>query len=98
MQAISAADIIVIMEGGRLRWVGTSTDFLESPLSKSSLPKHSNLSSLEFIRNESMGNTSNEIVFVHPVEKELIADLENANSNADIELRKEGNVDLTVYK
>ncbi|XP_042377107.1 ABC transporter C family member 13-like isoform X1 [Zingiber officinale] len=96
--AISAADIIVIMDGGQLRWVGTSTDFLESPLSKSSLPKHSSLSSLEFVQNESMGSTSNEIVFVHPVDNELIADLEKANSNDDIELRKEGNVDLSVYK
>ncbi|KAG6511042.1 hypothetical protein ZIOFF_029091 [Zingiber officinale] len=98
IRAISAADIIVIMDGGQLRWVGTSTDFLESPLSKSSLPKHSSLSSLEFVQNESMGSTSNEIVFVHPVDNELIADLEKANSNDDIELRKEGNVDLSVYK
>ncbi|WOK92133.1 hypothetical protein Cni_G00824 [Canna indica] len=97
-QAISIADLIIIMDKGHLKWAGTSSSFLESPHSKISVPNNLEFSSLELLPEKSMESTSNEIMFVPMVDREFVAALEEEKKSADIELRKEGRVELVVYK
>ncbi|XP_065007832.1 ABC transporter C family member 13 isoform X1 [Musa acuminata AAA Group] len=98
-QAISAADMILIMDKGHIKWVGNLSSFIESPHSKISLPKDSDFSSLQLLLKERKGSASDEIMFMPSVDNELIAASVDANKSADMEeSRKEGRVELAVYK
>ncbi|URE01084.1 ABC transporter transmembrane region [Musa troglodytarum] len=98
-QAISAADMILIMDKGHIKWVGNLSSFMESPHSKISLPKDSDFSSLQLLLKESKGSASDEIMFMPSVDNELIDASVDASKSADMEeLRKEGRVEVAVYK
>ncbi|URE01082.1 ABC transporter transmembrane region [Musa troglodytarum] len=98
-EAISAADMILIMDKGHIKWVGNLSSFMESPHSKISLPKDSDFSSLQLLLKESKGSASDEIMFMPSVDNELIDASVDASKSADMEeLRKEGRVEVAVYK
>ncbi|XP_068652459.1 ABC transporter C family member 13 [Aristolochia californica] len=94
-QAIASADMIVIMDNGHVQWAGSLADFFQSPYSAplgNSIPDQSG---------------SMEKKAKNPLDKLKLNLLEGAEVMAlqgeprevtEIEIRKEGQVELTVYK
>ncbi|KAJ9693150.1 hypothetical protein PVL29_012054 [Vitis rotundifolia] len=96
IQAMSSADMIVVMDKGHVKWVGSSTDF--------SVSSHSTFCSLnEFTVSqvqslECSTNTSTETKQDCKPERDSICVPGEAQEIIEVELRKEGRVELTVYK
>ncbi|KAJ4958746.1 hypothetical protein NE237_025857 [Protea cynaroides] len=92
VQAISSADIIVIMDKGHLKWVGNLSEFSVSPYSTISSPKELMISS-PLITRESARSVAEE-----NIQEEGVDFSGKAQESVDIEMRKEGKVELSVYK
>ncbi|CAL5444219.1 unnamed protein product [Camellia sinensis] len=96
VQAISSADIIVVMDKGHVNWAGSSADLSISSLAFSSL-KEFNISS-QFQTIERSGNTSTETKENVISESDCIHVSEGEEQVIEGEQRKEGRVELNVCK
>ncbi|XAR50466.1 Xenobiotic-transporting ATPase [Bertholletia excelsa] len=96
IQAISSADIIVIMDKGHVKWMGQPVDLPTSSLEFYSL-KEFEISSQVQMRGKG-GNTSAETDVSVSLESDCTNVSEGTQQVIGDELRKEGRVDPTVYK
>lgn len=93
---MSSADMIIVMDKGHVKWVGSSTDL--------SVTSYSTLSSLnEFTISqvqspECATNTSAQTNQDCKPEKESMCISRETQEIIEVELRKEGRVELTVYQ
>lgn len=98
VQAISAADMVVLMDKGSVKWAGCLDNFIESPYSTIFMENDQNSTqALE----QSLSNSacsSGEINHIISPDGEYIVVSEEAHENIEIEMRKEGKVELGAYK
>ncbi|XP_043706853.1 ABC transporter C family member 13 isoform X2 [Telopea speciosissima] len=96
IQAISSADMIVIMEKGHMKWVGSLSEFSVSPYSTISSKKELKISS-PVVRQENGRSTSAKAE--ENIQEENGVNISGkAQESIEIEMRKEGKVELSVYK
>lgn len=96
MQAISSADMIVVMDKGRVTWVGNSDELAVSMYSGfSSLNE---FDTLHIQRKECSTSTCTQDKPDHPKEMDVVSVLDGAQDILEVEQRKEGRVELIVYK
>lgn len=102
-QAISSADTIVVMDKGHVKWVGRSADLpvssysTFSPLNEIDIclnNESQECSVVEDIHVESQQNLVQNLV----LEKDTIPVSDGTQEIIDVEARKEGRVELTIYK
>ncbi|XP_038982338.1 ABC transporter C family member 13-like isoform X1 [Phoenix dactylifera] len=98
VQAISSADMIVIMDRGHVKWAGMSANFLVSPYLATYVPNNSKFPSSQLLGKESMICASDELRSNVLLESGFVATSEEAQETAETEFRKEGRVELSVYK
>ncbi|KAG5537417.1 hypothetical protein RHGRI_024745 [Rhododendron griersonianum] len=96
IQAISCADIVVVMDKGRVKWVGHPADLSTSSL-EFSPSKEFNIWS-QVHAQERSGSTSTEAKEITIPESDCIHASEAPEQVSEEELRKEGRVEPTVYK
>lgn len=96
-QAISSADVIVVMEKGRVKWVGSSTDLAMSLYSGFSSMNDFD-TSLHMPRQDCLLKTSTETKRSLPFHDDGDCLSEREQDIVEVEHRKEGRVELTVYK
>ncbi|GAB4850548.1 ABC transporter C member 13 [Ancistrocladus abbreviatus] len=96
IEAISSADVVVVMEKGQAKFIGSPANLSVPSYSIFSLPIGENSSLHVQRRGSSLDSVeSKESLFV---EKDCICVSEEAQEIIDVEERKEGKVDLAVYK
>ncbi|PIA65651.1 hypothetical protein AQUCO_00100866v1, partial [Aquilegia coerulea] len=93
-QAIYLANMIVIMDKGHVKWTGLLAEFVASPYSTIPSLKESLVSTSQLLEQESNNSSSGESI--HP-ESDYLGRSEEAQVT-ETETRKEGTVDLSVYK
>ncbi|XP_021821855.1 ABC transporter C family member 13 isoform X1 [Prunus avium] len=99
VQAISSADTIVVMDKGHVKWVGRSADW---PVS--SYSTFSPLNEIDIcLNNESQECSAVEDIHVESqqnlvLEKDTVAASDRTQEIIEVEARKEGRVELTIYK
>ncbi|KAL5574463.1 hypothetical protein UlMin_016162 [Ulmus minor] len=97
VQAISSADIVIVMDNGHVKWVGSPND-----LSVSSYSAFSPLNELDAITHiqeqKSSMDTCTEDKQRVLIEENNVGASEGAEEIIEDEVRKEGRVELTVYK
>ncbi|KAF8393024.1 hypothetical protein HHK36_021265 [Tetracentron sinense] len=98
IQAISSADMIVVMDKGLVKWVGSLADFSVSSYSTVSLLKEPIISSSQLLRHESSTNSSSDSKQNLLLQRDCTDVSEEAQEIIEIELRKEGTVEFSVYK
>ncbi|KAK9281952.1 hypothetical protein L1049_004861 [Liquidambar formosana] len=97
IQAITSADMIVVMDKGHVKWVGSSAELSVSSYSVfSSLNVPNEASQVQ--RQGCSTNTSTEPKQSLHLERDIIPLSEGAQEVIEVELRKKGRVELTVYK
>ncbi|XP_050232753.1 ABC transporter C family member 13 isoform X2 [Mercurialis annua] len=97
VQAISSADMVVIMEKGHVKWIGSSTDLAMS--SYSAFSPQNEFDTLSYVQEkELIANTSSESRKSPSLDEESIKVSEGAQEIFEPEQRKEGRVELSVYK
>lgn len=96
IQAMSSADMIVVMDKGHVKWVGSSTDFSVSSYSTFCSLNEFTVSQVQSL--ECSTNTSTETKQDCKPERDSICVPGEAQEIIEVELRKEGRVELTVYK
>ncbi|XP_059595687.1 ABC transporter C family member 13 isoform X4 [Vitis vinifera] len=96
IQAMSSADMIVVMDKGHVKWVGSSTDFSVSSYSTFCSLNEFTVSQVRSL--ECSTNTSTETKQDCKPERDSICVPGEAQEIIEVELRKEGRVELTVYK
>lgn len=94
-QAISCADIVVVVDKGRVKWVGHPADLSTSL--EFSPSKEFNIRS-QVHAQERSGSTSTEAEETTIPESDHIHASEAPEQVSEEELRKEGRVEPTVYK
>ncbi|KAF3326222.1 ABC transporter C family member 13 [Carex littledalei] len=92
-QAISAADMIVLMEKGTVKWAGTSTDFLSCQHSSICKSNVSDNFSSNLVEKE-----SDELESSNLPECDYGGTSQELQENVEEESRKEGQVEFSVYK
>ncbi|KAL2332527.1 hypothetical protein Fmac_020108 [Flemingia macrophylla] len=97
IQAISSADMIVVMDKGHIKWTGRSTDFPISSYSAFS-PLNEIDSALQNHRQSCSANLSSKSKEQSLPDADIMHSLEQAEEIVEVELRKEGKVELGVYK
>lgn len=96
MQAISSADMIVVLDKGHIKWMGSSADFPTSlytafsPLNEMDSTSHNPQKSCSTNSSISEEQSLPDRIVMHA--------LEGAEDVIEVELRKEGKVELGVYK
>ncbi|XP_044487071.1 ABC transporter C family member 13 isoform X3 [Mangifera indica] len=96
VQAISSADMIVVMDKGRVTWVGNSDELAVSMYSGfSSLNE---FDTLHIQRKECSTSTCTQDKPDHLKEMDVVSVLDGAQDILEVEQRKEGRVELIVYK
>lgn len=95
MQAISSADMVVIMEKGHVKWVGSPND-----LPVSSYITFSPLNELDSdVQNQGQPCSTNPYSKLKELpDGDIKQDLEREEETIEVESRKEGKVELGVYK
>ncbi|KAF9613747.1 hypothetical protein IFM89_010477 [Coptis chinensis] len=96
-QAISSADMIVVMEKGHVKWTGSLAQFLASPYSTFPSLNESMVSSSPSSKQETRSSTSSN--FKETLHQER--DYANISEEAQVietESRREGKLDYSVYK
>ncbi|KAJ7951988.1 ABC transporter C family member 13 [Quillaja saponaria] len=97
IQAMSSADMIVVMDKGHVKWVGSSADF-----STSSYLAFSPLNEFDQLFHDQGQNrtisSSSEIKQHSVIEGDNVPVLVGGKEIIEVEMRKEGNVELRVYK
>ncbi|OAY65185.1 ABC transporter C family member 13 [Ananas comosus] len=97
LQAISSADMIIIMDKGHVKWAGTSASYFTSPYSNICAPDSSNVLSSTPLEKGNWKSSSNGKQSKLPLNSDFIAS-EQSTESIEVELRKEGKVGLDVYK
>ncbi|KAB1218804.1 ABC transporter C family member 13 [Morella rubra] len=97
VQAISSADLIIVMEKGYVKWVGSSANLSVSSYSALS-PLNEFDTNLHIQRQECSMHTNTEVTQNLILEKDTTGFSEEAHEIIEVEQRKEGRVELTVYK
>ncbi|XP_020082165.1 ABC transporter C family member 13 isoform X1 [Ananas comosus] len=97
LQAISSADMIIIMDKGHVKWAGTSASYFTSPYSNICAPDSSNVLSSTPLEKGNWKSSSNGKQSKLPLDSDFIAS-EQSTESIEVELRKEGKVGLDVYK
>jgi ATP-binding cassette subfamily C (CFTR/MRP) protein 10 len=95
-QAISCADLVVVLEKGHVKWVGSSADLSASSYSAFS-PLNEFDTYLHIQRQDSSVDTNSEVQ-LNILEKITVGVSEEAQEIIEVEQRKEGRVELTVYE
>ncbi|KAJ6809460.1 ABC transporter C family member 13 [Iris pallida] len=98
VQAISAADMIVIMDKGYVKWAGSFSSFLLNPYLLSSTLEPSEVLSLQLSSKGNSSSYSNEEKSCVELQIDCLSISEEAHDGAETEARKEGRVELHVYK
>ncbi|EEC80143.1 hypothetical protein OsI_21937 [Oryza sativa Indica Group] len=108
LQAISAADMIVVMANGLVKWFGTLDSFLATPYSTLSKPESSRVISSTFSEknkgvsvaheSETNGLIDNDSETNGLIDNDSVVDHEEQREQNSVEARKEGMVELSVYK
>ncbi|KAG1326564.1 putative ABC transporter C family member 5 [Cocos nucifera] len=96
--AISSADMIVITDRGHVKWAGMSASFLASPYLATYAPNNSKFLSSQLLGEESIICASDELRSNLLLESDFSMTSEEAQETAEMEFRKEGRVELSVYK
>ncbi|XP_038713738.1 ABC transporter C family member 13 isoform X2 [Tripterygium wilfordii] len=97
IQAISKSDMIVVMDKGHVKWVGNSAESADSLYSAYSPLNDFNAAS--DVRDQECGTDAYTVSrqSILP-ENDSVHALEEAQEIVEVETRKEGKVELTVYK
>uniref|UniRef100_A0A0E0DY11 ABC transporter C family member 13 n=1 Tax=Oryza meridionalis TaxID=40149 RepID=A0A0E0DY11_9ORYZ len=98
LQAISAADMIVVMANGLVKWFGTLDSFLATPYSTLSKPESSRVISSTFSEKNKGVSVAHESETNGLVDNDSVVDHEEQREQNSVEARKEGMVELSVYK
>ncbi|CAL5046453.1 unnamed protein product [Urochloa decumbens] len=98
IQAISAADMIVVMANGLVKWFGTLESFLATPYSKISKPDSSSPTSFTVSVKDKTPIVSCELKTDVILEDDSVVAYEEQKDQVEAEARKEGRVELSVYK
>ncbi|XP_020232215.1 ABC transporter C family member 13 isoform X1 [Cajanus cajan] len=97
IQAISSADMIVVMDKGHIKWMGRSTDFPFSSYTAFS-PLNEIDSALQNHRQSCSTSLSSKSTEQSLPDTVIMHSLEGSEEIVEVELRKEGKVELGVYK
>ncbi|KAL9323166.1 hypothetical protein ACSQ67_011219 [Phaseolus vulgaris] len=97
IQAISSADKIVVMDKGHIKWMGNSHDFPINSFTEFS-PLNEIDSALQNHRQSCSPNLSSKSKEQSLLDTGIVHDLEGAQEIVEVELRKEGKVEIGVYK
>lgn len=97
MQAIASADIIVVLDKGNVKWMGRSADFPISSYKVFSALNEMD-STLHNHRQSCSTNSSPKSKEQSLPDRIIKHALEGAEEVIEVELRKEGKVELGVYK
>ena len=97
MQAISSADKIVVMDKGRIKWIGNSDDFPINSCTQFS-PLNEIDSALQNHGESCSPNLSSKSEEQSLLGTGIVRALEGAEEIVEVELRKEGKVEIGVYK
>ncbi|RLM54944.1 ABC transporter C family member 13 isoform X1 [Panicum miliaceum] len=98
LQAISAADMIVVMANGLVKWFGTLESFLATPYSRISKPDSSSPISFTASVKDKTPIVSCELKTDVILEDDSVVAYEERKDQVEAEARKEGRVELSVYK
>ncbi|KAJ1258328.1 hypothetical protein BS78_10G066900 [Paspalum vaginatum] len=100
LQAISAADMIVVMANGLVRWFGTLESFLATPYSIMSKTDSSSSTSFAISMKDKKTIISDDVSTdgILEVEDDSAVAYEEQKDQVEAEARKEGRVELNVYK
>uniref|UniRef100_A0A453QZE0 ABC transporter domain-containing protein n=1 Tax=Aegilops tauschii subsp. strangulata TaxID=200361 RepID=A0A453QZE0_AEGTS len=97
LQAIYAADMIVVMANGFVKWFGTLDSFLATPYSKISNPDSSSAVSATSSQ-KNKGPSTSEFNTKDVLDNGSVVDQEEQRDQTEAEGRKEGKVEIIVYK
>ncbi|KAH9715831.1 multidrug resistance-associated protein 11 [Citrus sinensis] len=97
VQAISAADMVVVMDKGQVKWIGSSADLAVS-LYSGFWSTNEFDTSLHMQKQEMRTNASSANKQILLQEKDVVSVSDDAQEIIEVEQRKEGRVELTVYK
>jgi len=97
VQAISSADKIVVMDKGHIKWMGNSDDFPIDSFKEFS-PLNEIDSALQNHRQSCSPNLSSKSEEQSLLGTGIVHALEGAEEIVEVELRKEGKVEIGVYK
>lgn len=86
------------MDRGHVKWAGMSASFLVSPYLATYAPNNSKFSSSQLLGKETIIYASDELRSNLLPESDFSTTSEEAQETAEMEFRKEGRVDLSVYK
>ncbi|KAG8093776.1 hypothetical protein GUJ93_ZPchr0012g20484 [Zizania palustris] len=98
LQAISTADMIVVMANGLVKWFGTLESFLATPYSTIFQPDSSSAIS------STISEKNKGVIVTHEfntnvlLDDDSVVDHEEQRDQNSVEARKEGMVELSVYK
>lgn len=96
-QAISSADMVVVMDKGQVKWIGNSADLAVSSYSgfwsTNEFDTSLHMQKQEISTNASSANKQSLLQ-----EKDVISVSDEVQEIIEAEQRKEGRVELTVYK
>ncbi|KAK3021801.1 hypothetical protein RJ639_047156, partial [Escallonia herrerae] len=95
IQAISSADMVVVMDKGRVTWAGSPTESSVFPYVAFSSPEEFNVSSQVEKQEQNIDIISQEDVLL---DGDCTHVSEEAQDIIEVEQRKEGRVEFTVYK
>ncbi|XP_058780381.1 ABC transporter C family member 13-like isoform X2 [Vicia villosa] len=96
IQAISSADMIVVLDKGHVKWMGGSADFPTS--SYTTFSPLNEMDSTSHNQQQSCSTNSSITKEQSLPDRILTQALEEAEDVIEVELRKEGKVELGVYK
>uniref|UniRef100_A0ACD6AEE6 Uncharacterized protein n=1 Tax=Avena sativa TaxID=4498 RepID=A0ACD6AEE6_AVESA len=98
LQAISAADMIVVMANGSVKWFGTLECFLATPYSRISKLDSSRAVSVTIAQKNKGPSNSSEVMIEDALDNDSVVGQEEQRNQTEAEARKEGMVELIVYK
>ena len=96
-QAIAAADMIVVMANGLIKWFGTQESFLATPYSRISKPDNSSPTSYAASVKDKTPMVTCELKTDDILEDSVVS-YEETKDQVEEEARKQGKVELGVYK
>uniref|UniRef100_A0A1D1XUS0 ABC-type xenobiotic transporter n=1 Tax=Anthurium amnicola TaxID=1678845 RepID=A0A1D1XUS0_9ARAE len=97
-QAISAADLIIVMEKGCIKWSGNLTNFMLTSYATISMPKDKYLMLSQRLEKRTSTNASRQLNSNDLIERDCTVGSAERPDVPEIEYRKEGRVELFVYK
>ncbi|CAN6214815.1 unnamed protein product, partial [Urochloa humidicola] len=97
LQAVSAADMIVVMANGLVKWFGTLESFLATPYSRISKPDSPSPTSTVSVKDKTpivSCDLKTDVI----LEDDSVVAYEEQKDQVEAEARKEGSVELSIYK